>query len=140
VHTAIEAEDTACAALRFPGGGLGVIEASTALYPGWSRRIEICGEMGSVALEDDRIAKWDFRVPLAEDEAIRNAPPDERMRSGSGAPNQISHYGHRLQIQDLIDAVRGQRPLAVDGRGARNAIALIRAIYESADRHQPVAL
>jgi len=140
VHTGIECEDTACAALRFPGGALGAIEASTALYPGWSRRLEICGELGSVALEDDRIAKWDFRVPLPEDEGIRTAPPDEGMRSGSGAPNQISHQGHRLQIQDLIDALRENRPLAVDGRGARHAIAVIRAIYDSAARGRPVAL
>jgi UDP-N-acetyl-2-amino-2-deoxyglucuronate dehydrogenase len=140
VHTGIECEDTACAALRFPGGALGAIEASTALYPGWSRRLEICGELGSAALEDDRIAKWDFRVPQPEDEGIRTGAPDESMRSGSGAPNQISHQGHRLQIQDLIDALRENRPLAVDGRGARHAIAVIRAIYDSAASGRPVAL
>jgi len=62
------------------------------------------------------------------------------MRSGSGAPNQISHQGHRLQIQDLIDALRGHRAPAIDGRGARNAVALIRAIYASAEQGRPVTL
>jgi predicted dehydrogenase len=140
VHTGIEAEDTAAAALRFPGGALGAVEASTALFPGWARRLEICGDLGSAALEDDRIAKWDFRTPHPQDEAIRNAVPDESMRSGSGAPNQISHQGHRLQIQDLIDALRGHRSPAIDGRDARNAVALIRAIYASAKSGRPVAL
>jgi UDP-N-acetyl-2-amino-2-deoxyglucuronate dehydrogenase len=140
VHTAIEAEDTVCAALRYASGALGTIEASTALYPGWSRRMEICGELGSAALEDDRVTKWDFRAPQPEDEGIRNAVPDESMKSGSGAPNQISHQGHRLQLQDLIAALRGQTALAVDGRNARNAIALIRAVYASAASHQPVLL
>jgi predicted dehydrogenase len=137
VHTAIEAEDTACAALRFAGGGLGAIEATTAAFPGWSRRIEICGENGSASLEDDRIVRWDFRVAQPEDSAILSAAPDEKMRSGSGAPNQISHYGHLLQIQDLIESIRTGRPLAIDGRAARNAVAVIRAVYESAATGRP---
>ena len=138
VHTGIEVEDTVAAALRYPGGALGAIEASTALYPGWSRRIEICGEHGSAALEDDQVTRWNFRESRPEDEAVLRTGPDERMRGGSGAPNQISHYGHLLQIQDLIDSVHAGRPLAVDGRDARNAVALIRAIYTSAETRVPV--
>ncbi|MCX5685396.1 MAG: Gfo/Idh/MocA family oxidoreductase, partial [Planctomycetota bacterium] len=38
VHTGIEVEDTAVAALRFANGALGAFETSTALWPGWSRR------------------------------------------------------------------------------------------------------
>ena len=140
VHTGIEAEDTVTAALRYPGGALGTIEATTAAYPGWSRRIEICGENGSAALEDDRIVRWEFRVPQPGDEAVLRAEPDEKMRSGSAAPDQISHYGHMLQIRDLIESVRSGRPLAVDGRAARNGVALIRAVYESAAKGIPVAL
>jgi predicted dehydrogenase len=140
VHTGIEAEDTACAALRFAHGGLGVIEASTAIYPGWQRRIEICGEHGSVALEDDFIARWDFRTPLAGDEEVRAAKPDDRMRSGSSAPNAISHLGHLRQIQDLIDALHHGHPPAIDGREARKTVALIRAIYASAESGEPVKL
>src|SRR6185436_10463898 len=41
VHTGIEGEDTATAALRYPNGALGAIEASTAAWSGWQRRIEI---------------------------------------------------------------------------------------------------
>ena len=37
VHLGIEVEDTAVATLRFPDGALGVIEATTAAYPGWER-------------------------------------------------------------------------------------------------------
>jgi UDP-N-acetyl-2-amino-2-deoxyglucuronate dehydrogenase len=140
VHTGIEAEDTACAALRFAHGGLGVIEASTAIYPGWQRRIEICGEHGSVALEDDNIMRWDFRTPLPGDEEVRAAKPDDRMRSGASAPNAISHHGHLRQIQDLVDALHHGHHLAIDGHEARKTIALIRAIYASAERGVPVKL
>ncbi|HKB91242.1 MAG TPA: Gfo/Idh/MocA family oxidoreductase [Opitutaceae bacterium] len=140
VHTSIEVEDTVCASLRFPHGALGAIEASTALYPGWQRRIEICGENGSVALEDDRITRWDFREPQPGDAEILAAKQDDTMRTGSSAPNQISHQGHRLQIQDLVNALREHRPLAIDGREGRRAVALIRGIYMSAERGTPVKL
>jgi predicted dehydrogenase len=140
VHTGIEVEDTACAALTFASGALGTIEASTALFPGWERRIEICGENGSARLEDDRLVKWDFRQSLPEDAAILAAAANNNTRSGSSAPNQISHEGHLRQIQDLIDGLRENRPLAIDGREARKAIALIRALYESADRGVPISL
>ena len=38
VYEQIEAEDTATAALKFPNGALGAIEATTAAWPGWQRR------------------------------------------------------------------------------------------------------
>ncbi len=140
VYRHIESEDTATAALKFPDGALGTIEASTALWPGWSRRVEICGERGSAMLEDDHLSKWEFRDALPGDHAIRVAKIDPSMASGAGAANAITHHGHRRQIQDLIDALAGQRPVAVDGREARKAVALIRALYASAACGLPVKL
>ena len=140
VHTAIEAEDTVCAALRFPSGACGVIEATTAAWPGWSRRLEICGETGSAVLEDDHLARWDFRDNQPGDDAIRSARPDAAMRSGAGSPTAISFEGHRRQIQDLIDALREGRPLAIDGREGRKAVALVNALYASAASGTPVRL
>ncbi len=140
VHTGIEAEDTAAATLRYPGGALGTIEATTAAWPGWSRRIELCGEKGSILLEDDRIARWDFAEARPEDEAIRKAKPDEALRSGAGAANAISHEGHLRQIRNLVDAIRNGTPLAVDGREARKAVSLVNALYASARAGRPMRL
>jgi predicted dehydrogenase len=140
VHTGIEVEDTVCASLRFPHGALGSIEASTALYPGWQRRVEICGENGSAALEDDRLVHWDFRTAQPEDEKILEAQRGEKMGSGASAPNAITHHRHLRQMQDLVDALQAGRPLTLDGRGARNAVAIIRGIYASAEKGMPVKL
>ena len=133
VYTHIEAEDTATASLRYPDGALGAIEASTALWPGWQRRIEICGEKGSAMLEDDHISHWDFQDAKPGDDVIRAKKVDAKMRSGASAPGAISFEGHRRQIQDLIDAVHENRPVAIDGHEARKAVALIRAMYRSAE-------
>jgi predicted dehydrogenase len=140
VHTGIEAEDTAAAVLKLPGGALGTIAATTAAWPGWQRRIEICGENGSVALEDDHITRWDFREARPEDEAIRAAKDTAALGTGASAPNAISFVGHQRQMQDLVDALREGRAPACDGHEGRKAVALVRALYESAESGRPVKL
>lgn len=54
----VEVEDIAVAALRFKNGALGVIEGSTDIYPGFPRRLEICGEKGSIILKVHDIELW----------------------------------------------------------------------------------
>ncbi|WP_319520733.1 Gfo/Idh/MocA family oxidoreductase [uncultured Martelella sp.] len=139
VHLQIEAEDTCCATFRYQNGALGTLEATTAAYPGWERRVEICGAFGSAALEDDRIVRWDFQDPLPDDATILS---DNRTGAGSGAgaPDQISHEGHQKQLREVVDALTGQKPLSVTGREALKTVALVRAIYASAEQNSPVQL
>jgi len=140
VHADIEAEDTAVAALKFANGALGGFEASTALWPGWSRRHEICGEHGSVVLEDDRVVRWEFRDARPEDEAIRASGQKSALGSGASNPGSISPEGHRRQLQDLIDAIHEGRPALLDGHEGRKAVAFVNALYESAKRGVPLKL
>lgn len=137
VHQDIEAEDTATATFRFAGGALGTLEATTAAWPGWSRRVEICGEFGSVTLEDERIVRWDFRDATSEDAQL--LPTDGKITAGASAP-EIGFAGHQRQIEDMILALRNGTPLLVDGSEARNSVELVCALYESAERGIPVKL
>jgi len=134
----IESEDTCVAALKFASGAFGTIEGTTATWPGWSRRIEICGESGSVIMEDDDITRWDFRVEQPEDTKIRAMRESAAMGSGAAAPMNIKIEGHQRQIQDFIDGIREKRPFFIEGTEARKAVALVRAIYDSAECGQPV--
>jgi predicted dehydrogenase len=136
----IESEDTCVASLRFASGALGTIEGTTATWPGWSRRIELCGEHGSVVMEDDDIARWDFRVARPEDERIRAMRESATLGSGAAAPMNIKIAGHQRQIQDFIDGIREKRPFFIEGSEARNAVVLVRAIYDSAASGHPVTL
>jgi len=140
VHTRIESEDTACALLKWVDGAMGTFEATTAAWPGWSRRIELCGEKGSIAIEDDRITRWDFKDTLPGDDAIRKGG-DDALGSGAGDPGAISLEGHLRQFANVVDVIRnpGSPGLAVDGREGRKAVSFVEAIYDSANTGKPVA-
>jgi predicted dehydrogenase len=135
----IEMEDTAVAWLEFSTGALGVIEAATSCYPGSRQRIEIAGERGTVILEDDRILKWEFAESLPGEDLIALGG---RSSIGGGAsdPKAIGVEGHRLLVADLADSIRTGRPPLIDSREARNAVAIIEAIYLSARSGSPVQL
>lgn len=140
-HDRIAVEDTAVAVLKFPNGALGVVEGATSTYPGWNKRVEISGDKGSVVLEDDTIKFWQFEQELPEDEAIRSGRVGgANIGGGVANPLAISTEGHRRQIEDLCHAIREKRQPAISGRDARNAVAVIRAIYQSAQTGQTVTV
>src|SRR5690349_12794854 len=136
----IESEDTCVAALKFGSGAFGTIEGTTATWPGWSRRIEICGEHGSAIMEDDDITRWDFREERPEDAKIRSMRESAAMGSGAAAPMNIKIEAHVRQIQDFVDGINEKRPFFIEGREARKAVQLVRAIYDSAASGRPVKL
>jgi len=140
-HERIEVEDVAVAVLRFESGALGVIEGTTAAYPGWLRKIEISGTKGSIALEDEDIIKWDFFEPQSIDQEIA-AKFAERKSGGGGAsdPRAINHDNHRRQMENLICAIDGGQPHLVDGSEGRKAVEIILAIYKSNQDGQVVHL
>ena len=59
----IEVEDTVVATLQFENGALGVFEASTAVYPGYARRVELTGANGTLTLEHDSLVGVDLKEP-----------------------------------------------------------------------------
>lgn len=134
----IEGEDTAAAVVEFGCGAMGVIEGSTASYPGHPATLSITGERGSAQLEDGRLTEWRF-ADGEESEADILARFVGMSGSGGGDPASISARGHELQFRDVIDAIRtGRRPLA-DGEEGRKALELILAIYESSELGVPVS-
>jgi UDP-N-acetyl-2-amino-2-deoxyglucuronate dehydrogenase len=140
-HERIAVEDTAVAALRFENGALGVIEATTSVYPGYLKRIELHGTAGSAAMEEEDLVRWDFAKPLKRDRAILDAMQRSKSTAGGAAdPKAIGHHGHARQFQDFVDALKKDRPLPIDGREGRKAVEIILAIYKSAETGKAVKL
>jgi predicted dehydrogenase len=139
-HLSIEAEDTVAAALRYPHGGLGVIEAATSAWPGDDVRIEIVGDRGSATLINDRLTRWVFADPQPEDESILQELSQGTLKVGSGDPRGMSWEGHQVLVSDLSRAlIEGRQPM-IPGKEARRAVQLVLAIYESAKTGKPVRL
>jgi predicted dehydrogenase len=139
-HERIEVEDTLVASLQFENGALGVIECATSCFPGFNRRIEICGDRGSAIIEDDSIKRWEFADERPEDEAIRRGEATSGLKGGTSDPKLVSNKGHRLQVEDLVSAIRESRPPFIDGESGRRAVAIVRAAYESAESGQVVEI
>jgi predicted dehydrogenase len=138
-HTGIETEDTIAAILRYPHGGLGVIEAATSAWPGSDLRIEIMGSRGSAVLVNDSLARWEFADALPDDEKIRQSfASTGPMKVGSGDPRGMSWNEHCLQVGDLARALIEGRPPMIPGAEARKAVQLVLAVYESARTGKPV--
>ena len=140
-HERIAVEDVAMATLRFENGALGIIEASTAIYPGYLKRIEIHGSGGSAIMEEEDLIKWDFAKKAARDAAIHEKM-SRQISGGGGAadPAAIGHHGHTRQFQDVLKAIKkGTRP-AVDGAEGRRSVEIILAIYKAAETGRAVKL
>jgi len=136
----VEVEDTALAIVRFGSGAVGTILSSTAAYPGFPQRLEITGTDGTVIVEDGRIVRRAFG-PNAEAAEAGAAGPEGAARLGAAAdPAAIEVASHAAQIADLLAAVEEGRPPAVDGQAGRDALEIVRAVYESARTGAPVGL
>jgi UDP-N-acetyl-2-amino-2-deoxyglucuronate dehydrogenase len=121
----METEDMAVAAVKFENGALGVIDATTAAYPGFAERIEIIGEKASASLvgSDLRVAHHDGRVTELK---------TEFGAGGTGAdPMAFPNDWHRGVIADFLDALDHKRAPAISGREALKVHRLIDALLEA---------
>jgi UDP-N-acetyl-2-amino-2-deoxyglucuronate dehydrogenase len=139
LHFYIEAEDTAVAVLRFKGGALGMVEGTTSIYPGFSRRVEIHGEKGSAILNGNDITTWKLTDTGEEEEELARLK-DRDFSNGASDPMALDITGHRRQIEDLIEAVRQNRSPMIDGTEGLKALELVLAIYRSAREKVAVEL
>jgi UDP-N-acetyl-2-amino-2-deoxyglucuronate dehydrogenase len=123
---AIEVEDTALAILEFANGPLCTLLATTAVYPGYPRRVEITGSEGTVILEDDRIIASHLRTSSGKSDK-------PSVRDEGAASHVVSDVrGHKAILEDFIQAIKQNRPPACDAREGRKSIALIESIYRAA--------
>ena len=130
----IEVEDTAVAVINFKSGALGVIETTTSVYPGFSRKLEIHGEKGTVIIEGEDIIRWEFEGEESEIKEITS-----KKKAGTSAkPTAMGKERHRVQIEEMVKAIKENREPLVNGEEGRKAIEIISAIYKSSRTGKPV--
>ena len=123
---AIESEDVVSAVVTYTSGATGVIQASTAFWPGYPERLEFHGTRGTAVISGDRLVVWDVK----NDEGP--APPlAGHVASGASDPMAISLAPFERQFSDFAAAIKsGGRPL-VSGEEGYQALAVVDAVYRS---------
>jgi predicted dehydrogenase len=138
----IPVEDVALALLTFRSGALGMIEVSTAVYPGLPERLEIAGTGGTAVVEMGEVRVWEFKDEKGEvgmygakvgssGRVPPMAPPDP-------ADPQIA--GHQAQIADFLEAIADDRDPVVSGGDGRTSLEIILAVYQSARTGREIVL
>ncbi len=134
-HERIEVEDIAVASVKFRSGAIGLLEGSTAAYPGFCARLDIYGTHGSVIIENDQIVEWQMR-----DQMPCPVQPEPTGFIGGTSSKDIWHLSHKRQIADMIAAIREDREPFVNGAEGRKPLEIVLAVYESARTGKPVRL
>lgn len=119
----IEVEDTAVAAVEYPSGALGIIEAATSIVPGFGRRIEVHGTRGYAIISDVYLEKLYIDGKFIIDREVE-------VNAGSASdPTKLKHMAHLKQFRNFVSAIRGEEELIATAEDGLFAVALIEKIY-----------
>lgn len=124
----IESEDTLIALLEFANGAFGTIIATTSVFPGYPRSVELSGSSGTLAIEQDLLVRADLHKP--DPSLISKEAGDKNPSAVSATVSDIR--GHQAALEDFLRAVETNGKPACDGREGRRSVALIEAIYAAA--------
>jgi UDP-N-acetyl-2-amino-2-deoxyglucuronate dehydrogenase len=131
----IESEDVVNAVLRYASGATGVIQASTAMWPGYPERTEFHGTKGTAVITGDKLTTWDV-----ENDQGDPAPVARDVASGASDPMAISLEPFERQFLDFGDAIaKGRKPLVAGEEGCE-ALEVVDAIYRSCRSGDKVTL
>jgi len=131
----IESEDVINALLRYESGATGVIQASTAFWPGHTERLEINGTKGTAVVSGDKLTTWDV-----QDDSGEPAPLEREVASGASDPMAISLAPFERQFMDFGEAIRtGRKPLSSGVDGYR-AMEVVIAAYNSCRHGNKITL
>lgn len=131
----IESEDVICAVMKYVSGATGVIQSSTAFWPGYPERIEIHGTKGTCVFTGDKLTTWDV-----ENDEGEPAPVEKQVMSGASDPMAIPLTPFERQFLDFGQAVKNRTQPLVSGEEGLKALEVVLGIYESCRSGRPVRL
>jgi predicted dehydrogenase len=133
----IEVEDTASALLNFENGAMGVIQSTSSVSPALKSNLQIHGVRGTIVAnaQYDQVLFWDVKdypCPIPVEPCVSLGDIDD--------PWDYPQIRHRIQLQDMVDAVHEGRDPILTGEDARKSLAVNMAIYESSRTGREVFL
>jgi predicted dehydrogenase len=121
--------------MRYACGATGVIQAATALWPGYPERYEIHGTKGSAIVTGDQLTTWDV-----QDDSGEPAPIAQQAKSGASDPMAISLTPFERQLADFGEACKTGNPAASSGIEGYRALQLVRGIYDSCSEGRKIQI
>jgi predicted dehydrogenase len=130
-------EDEAVAHIEYANGARGLVQLSTALWPGTEIRIELNGTDGTAIMTGEKIQTWAFRDERPEDDEIRRIG-DASQATGARGAADIGHADHTVVVQDMVDKIGTDAEMVIPVRAVRPSLEIVLAMYQSAARNAPV--
>ena len=109
----IESEDVVSSVMRYENGATGVIEASTAFWPGYTERVEIHGTKGTAIISIVGHSPAQCRTFRGQDFAQK----DMLWSYPSKEPDP-----YQVEWEDLMEAIRDGKPYNEVRRGAEASL------------------
>ncbi len=131
----IESEDLINALLTFQSGALGVVQASTAIWPGYSERVELHGSKGTAIFTGDKLTTWDVQNDSGDP-----APLASEVASGASDPMAISLEPFERQFLDFAHAIETKSKPLMGGQEGLDALEIVEAAYQSCKTGAKVTL
>ena len=131
----INVEDTGIVVLKFEGGALGIIEATTCTFPkNLEGSLTILGEKGSVKIGGfavNKVDTWEFKDYENDDELIHKH---------STVPENVYGFGHIEFYKNVVGSLINNKDQFIDGEEGKKSLKLIQAIYKSSEEKREVKL
>ncbi|ULT55217.1 Gfo/Idh/MocA family oxidoreductase [Neobacillus drentensis] len=134
-HDNAEVEDLSVAIFRYPNGSLAQITSSV-VHHGEEQQLIFQGKNARVSVP------W----KVAASKSKQNGFPEKdeeleaELQNAYDQLTDLEYTGHTAQIEDILLAIEGQKPVLVDGIQGRQTLELISAIYQSASTGETVKL
>lgn len=122
---AIETEDTVAAILEFEAGPVAALSVTTTAFPGLPRRIVIVGDQGTIQIEGSFLKSFEAKGQTPE---IGGKQMGSERRD---SPRISDSAGHRIVLEDFLEALEQDRAPLCDGAAARKSVEIVEAIYEA---------
>jgi len=138
-HPGLNIDDNNISIINYANGAQGIIQLSTAMWPGTDLRMEINGTEGNSIMVGEKMQTWTFKEERPEDEEIRNFGDSSQATGATGAAD-FGYKDHQVVLQDMIDAIREDHEVLIPVSTVRHSLEIALAMYLSTKENRTVNL
>ena len=136
---AIETEDFTTSIVKFKSGAVATLVTTTCAYPGLGTDIQVTGTKGSIHVDASKLTLW--KIGDQDEEAMNKEEEEMLAKYAGGAAASAdpkAAKGQGYHVQDLVDAIREDRPVYLGPKDAVTALKIVLAVYKSAKEGREV--